>query len=127
MGYHVQLYGQLAFSRPLTLLEIKTLEPMLEHFRLETEVKEEEDDEGVYARTTATSLEVKEIDERRDNGIADELQRVLDALPLDLAAAGEFRIEGDENTDISRLVLDAGRAKTLRPKLVWPDGKKEDL
>lgn len=132
MGYITHVTGEFAIEPPLTYSEFKdskfapdnitsSYTPSLV-LRVSEQVVEKED--GVFLRRTATALVMREIDEYRERGLVDEVQSALDTFPGH-TFTGRLECEGDENTDMWRVVVRDGRASKVEPRIVWPDEEGE--
>jgi hypothetical protein len=128
MGYTTHVVGEFAIEPPLTYAEFKdskfapdnivsSYNPSLA-LRVSEQVVEKED--GVFLRRTATALVMREIDEYRERGLVDEVQNAVDAFPGH-TFTGRLDCEGEENTDMWRVVVRDGRAVKVEPRIVWPD------
>lgn len=128
MGYTTRVTGEFALTPPLTWTEFKD-SPFAPHniedaFNPSLILRVDEDsvdtDEGPLLRRTATALAMREIDEYRAYGLLDEVQAAVDAFP-GREWSGRLECEGEENTDIWRVVIRDGRAVRIEPRIVWPD------
>jgi hypothetical protein len=128
MGYTTHVTGEFAITPPLTWNEFKD-SPFAPHnaktgydpsLLLHVDESSVDTDEGPLLRRTATALVMREIDEYRERGLVDEVQRAIDSFPGH-AFIGRLECEGEENTDIWRVVIRDGRAVKVEPRIVWPD------
>lgn len=128
MGYTTHVTGEFAIEPPLTFAEFKDSKFAPDNVEnsytpsLILRVNEERVDteDGVFFRRTATALVMREIDEYRERGLIAEVQSAIDAFPGH-TFTGRLECEGDENTDIWRVVVRDGRAIKVTPRIVWPD------
>lgn len=128
MGYTTHVTGEFAIEPPLGYREFKdskfapdnvesSYSPSL-ILRVQEQLVEKED--GVFLRRTATALVMREIDEYRERGLVDEVQSAIDSFPGH-TFTGRLECEGEENTDLWRVVIRDGRAVRVEPRIVWPD------
>lgn len=128
MGYVTYVTGEFAITPPLTWNEFKDSkfaphnatsrhEPSLLFRVAEDSV---DTDEGTLLRRTATALVMRQIDEYRERGLVAEVQEAIDAFP-GREWTGWLECEGEENTDMWRVVIRDGRAIRVEPRIVWPD------
>ncbi|MEU9065838.1 DUF6205 family protein [Streptomyces sp. NPDC048306] len=128
MGYTTHVTGEFAIEPPLTWNEFKDSPfapdnaPSRHEPSLILRVSEDQvnTDDGPLMRRTATALVMREIDEYRERGLVDEVQRAIDSFPGH-TFTGRLECEGEENTDIWRVVVRGGRATRIEPQIVWPD------
>lgn len=128
MSYTTHVRGEFAINPPLAWSEFneskftpdnveKNHTPSL-ILRVNEERVDTED--GVFFRRTATALVMREIDEYRERGLVDEVQSAIDSFPGH-TFTGRLECEGEENTDIWRVVVRDGQAVRIEPRIVWPD------
>lgn len=128
MGYTTHVTGELAIEPPLFWPEFKDSRFAPNNITssytpsLVLRVTEEsvDTDEGPLLKRTATALVMREIDEYRERGLVDEVQSAIDSFPGH-TFTGRLDCEGEENTDIWRVVIRDGRAVKVTPRIVWPD------
>ncbi|MFC8515532.1 DUF6205 family protein [Streptomyces sp. NPDC057257] len=130
MGYITHVRGEFVIEPPLTWNEIKAspFEPVgrgkygIVELDLGLRVEEAsvDTDEGTLVRRTGTALVMREIDEYRARGLVEQVQRCIDLFPGH-TFTGRLECEGEENTDIWRVVIREGRAVKVEPRIVWPD------
>lgn len=128
MGYRTHVTGEFAIEPPLTYAEFKDSRFAPENAKnsytpaliLRVDEQMVEKDDGVFLRRTATALVMREIDEYRAHGLLDEVQAAIDAFPGH-TFTGRLNCEGEENTDLWRVVVRDGRALRIEPRIVWPD------
>lgn len=128
MGYNTHVTGEFAVTPPLTWNEFKD-SPFAPHniqssydpsLILRVDEDSADTDEGPLLRRTAYSLAMRDIDEYRAYGLLDEVQAAVDAFPGH-SWSGRLECEGEQNTDIWRVVIRDGRAVRVEPRIVWPD------
>jgi hypothetical protein len=128
MGYTTHVRGEFTIEPPLTWNEMKdssfaphnatsNYEPSLILRVSETQV---DTADGPLLRRTASALAMREIDEYRERGLVDEVQHAIDSFPGH-TFTGRLECEGQENTDIWRVIVRNGRALRIEPRIVWPD------
>jgi hypothetical protein len=133
MSYTTHVTGKFAITPPLTWPEFKNSPFAPDNIArgynrsLILRVSEETVDtnNGPLLRRTATALVMREIDEYREHGLVAEVQEAVDAFPGH-AFTGRLECEGEENTDIWRVVVRNGRAVKVEPRIVWPDEEATD-
>lgn len=129
MGYTTYVRGEFAITPPLTWQEFKDSQFAPDNMKSSYEpsliLRVDEDtvdtDEGPLLRRTATALVMREIDEYRERGLVDEVQAAVAAFP-GREWSGRLDCEGEENTDMWRVVIRDGRAVRIEPTITWPDG-----
>lgn len=77
-------------------------------------------DEGTLVRRTGTAFVMRHIDEYRARDLVEQVQRCIDLFPGH-TFTGRLDCEGDENTDLWRVVVRDGRAVRIEPRIIWPD------
>jgi hypothetical protein len=128
MGYTTHVVGEFVITPPLTWAEFKdsrfaphniddAWEPSL---ILRVDEDTVDTDEGPLLRRTATALAMREISEYRAHGLVDEVQSAIDAFPGH-TFTGRLDCEGEEDTDIWRVVIRDSRAVKVKARIVWPD------
>jgi hypothetical protein len=130
MGYTTCVDGEFAIEPPLTWNEIKAspFEPVGRgkygavgiDLDLRVEEASVDTDEGTLVRRTGTALAMREIDEYRARNLVEQVQSCIDLFPGH-AFTGRLDCEGEENTDMWRVVVRDGRAVKVTPRIVWPD------
>lgn len=128
MGYITHVRGEFTITPPLAWPEIKDspfspLSPAGDN-RLELVLRIDEEtvdtDDGTLLRRTASALVMVEIDEYRAHHLLDVVQRAVDSFPGH-TFTGRLECEGEENTDIWRVIVRGHRAVKVQPRIVWPD------
>lgn len=128
MGYTTHVRGEFTIDPPLTWSEFKDSPfspyPPAGDDRIELVLRVDEEtietDDGPLLRRTASALVMSEIDEYRAHGLLDVVQRAVDSFPGH-TFTGRLECEGEENTDMWRVVIRNGRAVKVEPRIVWPD------
>lgn len=135
MGYTTRVTGEFAIDPPLTWHEIKgspfsfpsalgriVREYHANEFDLALRVNEEtvDTEQGTLVRRTASALVMRQIDEYRERDLVQQVQRIIDLFPGH-TFTGRLECEGEENTDVWRVVVRDGRATRVEPRIVWPD------
>jgi hypothetical protein len=127
MGYTTHVEGELTISPPLTWNEFKD-SPFyaLQQYdaqrdlMLRVDETEVDTDGGVLTRRTASALVMAWEDEYRAYNLMDHVQEAVTAFPGH-TWSGRLECEGEENTDMWRVVVRDGRAVRVEPRIVWPD------
>ncbi|MGW4670132.1 DUF6205 family protein [Streptomyces sp. NPDC004324] len=125
MGYTTRVDGEFAIEPPLTWTEFKDSEFASDHIGapdLVLRVTEEaiDTDDGPLLKRTATALVMREIDEYRAHNLLAQVQKAVDSFPGH-TFTGRLDCEGEENTDLWRVVVRDGRALKIVPQIVWPE------
>lgn len=130
MSYITRVTGGFTITPPLTWTEIKTspFEPIgrraygAADIDLALRIDEEtvDTDEGQLVRRSASALVMPHIDEYRARGLVEQVQQCLDIFPGH-TFTGRLECEGEENTDLWRVIVRDGRAVRIEPRIVWPD------
>jgi Family of unknown function (DUF6205) len=129
MGYITHVMGEFEITPPLTWQELKDSEfaphNLKSSYEPDLALRVAEDsvdtDEGPLLRRTATALVMRQIDEYRERGLVETVQRAIDSFPGH-TFTGRLDCEGEENTDMWRVVIrDGRRAVRVEPRIVWPD------
>lgn len=125
MGYTTRVTGEFQITPPLKWPEIKDTPYISDDWRDSDLVLRVDDqlidtDDGPLIRRTASVLAMRHIDEYRANGLLETVQKAIDAFPGH-TFTGRLECEGEENTDIWRVVIRDGRAVKVEPRIVWPD------
>lgn len=130
MGYTTHVRGEFTIEPPLTWNEIKDspFEPVGRgqycaldiDLALRVEETSVDTDEGTLVRRTGTALVMRQIDEYRARDLVEQVQRCLGLFPGH-TFTGRLECEGEENTDLWRVIVRDGRAVRIEPRIVWPD------
>lgn len=131
MSYYTYVEGEFAIVPPLTWDEIRrspferASQPayLADGIDLLLRVEEApvETDEGTLVRRAGVALVMREIDEYREENLADQVQRVIDMFPGH-TFIGRLDGEGQYNSDMWRIIIRQGRAMKVKAQIVWPDG-----
>lgn len=129
MGYTTHVTGEFAINPPLTWPEFKDSEfapdNIIDSYDPDLILRVEEElvdtDDGPLLRRTATALVMREIDEYRAYNLLDQVQAAVDSFPGH-TFTGRLDCEGEENTDLWRVLIRDGRAVKVEPRIVWPEG-----
>lgn len=128
MGYTTNVTGEFAITPPLTWGEFKDSEFAPDNVEsnwkpsliLRTVEERADTRDGATLRITADALMMREIDEYRAYGLIEEAQRAVDSFPGH-TFTGRLECEGEENTDLWRVVIRDGKAVKVEPRIVWPE------
>lgn len=127
MGYVTHVTGEFSISPPLTWTEIKDTAyapgaTVVELPDLELRIDEvsAETGEGTLIRRSAAALVMRKIDEYRERNLVEQVQDAVDSFPGH-RWSGRLDCEGEENTDMWRVVIRDGKAQRVEPRIVWPD------
>lgn len=130
MGYTTHVTGGFTITPPLTWPEIKDaafsrgrdglfFAPTID-LALRVDETSVDTDEGPLLRRTASMLVMPHIDEYRARNLVQQVQSCIDAFPGH-TFTGRLECEGEENTDLWRVIIRDGRAVKVEPRIVWPD------
>ncbi|MDQ0943312.1 DUF6205 family protein [Streptomyces sp. V1I1] len=131
MGYSTHVTGEFAITPPLTWNEIKAspFEPIGRRgyygavdvdLMLRVDESSVDTEEGTLVRRTGTALVMREIDEYRARNLVEQVQSLI-SMFTGHTFTGRLECEGEENTDLWRVVVRDGRAVRIEPRIVWPD------
>jgi Family of unknown function (DUF6205) len=128
VGYTTYVTGEFTITPPLTWPEFKDSKyapDNLESRReppLVLQVEEETvtTELGPLLRLTATALVMREIDEYRAYDLLEKVQEAIDSFPGH-TFTGYLACDGEQSSDIWRVVIRDGRAVRVEPRIVWPD------
>lgn len=125
MSYTTHVTGEFAIEPPLTWPEIKDSPFASDDWRdsdllLRVDEEQVNTDDGLLIRCTASALVMREIDEYNARNLITQVQAAVDAFPGH-TFTGRLDCEGEENTDMWRVVVRDGRAVKVTPRIVWPD------
>jgi hypothetical protein len=127
MGYNTSVDGEIRIEPPLAWREFKD-SPFAGHDKDVTFSVEEETvatDDGPLIRKTAVALVPTWEDSYKAYHLVEHVQEAIDAFP-DRTFTGRLECEGEENTDIWRVVVRGRRAVKVTPRIVWPDEEGDD-
>lgn len=127
MGYNTYVTGELTITPPLTWNEFKD-SPFFaaddyapeRDLKLRIEESSVDTENGVLISRTAVALVMAWEDEYRAYNLMDHVQEAVDAFPGH-TWSGRLECEGEENTDLWRVVIRDGRAFRIEPRIIWPD------
>lgn len=131
MGYITRVEGEFTIEPPLTWNEIKN-SPFNKPGReglwgadgidlgLCVNEASVDTDDGPLLRRSASALVMPYIDEYRARELVEQVQRCINLFPGH-TFTGRLDCEGEENTDLWRVVIRNGRAVKVEPRIVWPD------
>jgi Family of unknown function (DUF6205) len=128
MGYTTHVSGEFAITPPLTWTEFKD-SPFAPHnirshcdpsLVLRVDEKTIDTSDGPLLRRTASALVMREIDDYRARNLVEEVQQAVDAFPGH-TFTGRLDCNGEDNPDMWRVVIRAGRALRVDPRIIWPD------
>lgn len=128
MSYTTHVTGEFAIEPPLTWNEFKAspfaphniTEPYDPDLILIVAEDNVDTDDGPLLRRTATALAMREIDEYNARNLMAQVQKAVDSFPGH-TFTGRLDCEGEENTDLWRVVVRDDRAVKVQPRIVWPD------
>lgn len=122
MGYNTSVSGEIRIEPPLTWREFKD-SPFAGHDKdvtLHVEAETADTDSGPLMRKTAVALVPTWEDSYRAYHLVEHVQEAIDSFPGH-TFTGRLECEGEENTDIWRVIVRDGRAVKVEPRIVWPD------
>lgn len=128
MGYNTSVTGEIRIDPPLTWGEFKdspflpdSLTATIDYdVCLHTDEATVDTGEGQLIRKTASVLLPRWEDSFRAYHLIEHVQAVIDAFPGHVFS-GRLNCEGEDNTDLWRVVIRDGRAVRVEPRIVWPD------
>lgn len=127
MGYTTYVRGELTVSPPLTWDEFKD-SPFYAASRgdaqrdlmLRVDAEEVDSPDGALIRRTASALVMAWEDEYRAYDLLKHVEEAVTSWPGH-TWSGRLECEGEENTDMWRVVIRDGHAVRIEPRIVWPD------
>jgi hypothetical protein len=130
MSYTTRVECEFAIEPPLTWKEVKnspfeavSTRAYVAHdidLVLRIEESSVDTDEGALVRRIGTALAMREVDEYRERNLVEQVQRCVDLFPGH-TFTGRLECEGEENTDIWRVIVRDGRAVRIEPRIIWPE------
>lgn len=125
MGYYSHIKGEIQFDPPLNKKDIPGPQEL---FAFDTDNESVEVEEGTLIRVSASRIVCRHEDDVRAYDVVAEL-RALTSSVQGRQWTGEFRIEGEENSDIRRVFVTGHADGTThvvewRVELLWPDGEE---
>lgn len=135
VGYNTTVDGEIRIEPPLTWAEFKG-SPFYEtertgkrDVRLKVDEEIVDTDEGQLVRRTAVALEGAYEGGYKAYQLLEHVQEAIDAFPGH-TFAGRLDCEGEEASDVWRVVVRDGTAVKVEPRIVWPDedeaGERDD-
>jgi hypothetical protein len=134
MGYHTTVDGEIRIEPPLTWAEFKTspfygFDSCERDVRLKVDEEIVDTDEGQLIRRTAAALEGAWEGGFKAYHLMEHVQEAIDSFPGH-TFTGRLDCEGEEATDVWRVVIRDGVAVKVEPSIVWPDdpeaGERDD-
>lgn len=122
MGYNTSVTGEIRIEPPLTWREFKD-SPFADRdmdVKLRIDAETVDTDDGPLMRKTASAIVPAWEDSYKAYKLIEHVQQAIDAFPGH-TFTGRLECEGEENTDIWRVVIRDGRAVRVEPRIVWPD------
>jgi hypothetical protein len=122
MGYNTSVTGEIRIEPPLAWREFKDSPFAGRDMDVKLRIDEEtiDTDDGPLIRKTASAIVPAWEDSYKAYKLIDHVQQAIDAFPGH-TFTGRLECEGEENTDIWRVVIRDGRAVRIEPRIVWPD------
>jgi hypothetical protein len=128
MGYYTYVTGEFAITPPLTWNEFKDSRFAPHNVKnsydpdliLRVDEESVDTDDGPLLKRTAVALEMREIDEYRAYNLLETVQEAVDSFPGH-TFTGRLECEGEDNTDMWRVVIRDGKAVKVEPRIVWPE------
>ena len=129
MGYNTTVTGEIRIEPPLKWADFKespfnrTSADAYDgtknvELRVETETVETED--GPLMRKTAVAVIPAWGGHGKFYNLIEHVQQAIKAFPGH-TFTGRLECEGEDNSDMWRVVIRDGRAVELKPRIVWPD------
>jgi hypothetical protein len=122
VSYNTRVDGEIRIEPPLTWRDFKD-SPFFSNKKDVTFRVDEEPvttDDGPLIRKTAVALVPTWEDSYKAYNLVAHVQEAIDAFPKH-TFTGRLECEGDENTDLWRVIIRDGRAVKVQPRIVWPD------
>lgn len=134
MGYYTRVTGEIRIEPPLTWQEFKDSRFLPGSpndngnydVRLCVDEETVDTDEGQLVRKTASVVLPRWDDSFKAYNLVEHVQAVIDAFPGH-TFSGRLECEGEDNTDMWRVVVRNGHAVKVEPRIVWPDEDEADL
>jgi Family of unknown function (DUF6205) len=122
MGYNTSVTGEIRIEPPLAWREFKDSPFAGRDMDVKLRIDEEtvDTDDGPLIRKTASAIVPAWEDSYKAYKLIEHVQQVIDAFPGH-TFTGRLECEGEENTDLWRVVIRDGRAVRIEPRIVWPD------
>lgn len=122
MGYNTSVSGEIRIEPPLAWREFKD-SPFAgrdKDVTLQVDAETVDTADGPLMRKTAVALVPTWEDSYKAYHLVEHVQEAIDAFP-EHTFTGRLDCEGEENTDLWRVVVRDGRAVKVTPRIVWPD------
>ena len=123
MSYYTDVSGKIRISPPITWPEMKT-SPFVDDdnldVRLDIEVETVDTSDGELIRRTAYDLIPATDEAYRVRHLVEDVQKAIDAFPGHVFT-GTLHCDGEDSSDLWRVVVCDGRAVKVEPRIVWPD------
>lgn len=125
MGYYSRITGEMEFSRPLTRVEIKAVEPALQdpdgwvYYKLAIDTETRETDEGTLTVIRAYGIQLITEDSVKAYDWERKLQEVISVLPGHVTVTGYFERKGEEGPDMERLYVKGRKVVAVQARIVW--------
>lgn len=132
MGYTTHVQGEFRFEPPLSWAEIKDSPfndesrrtPLqAKEVRLIVDTEEVDTEHGILTRKTASRLVLAWEDEYKEHNLVGHVNEAIDAFPGH-TVTGRMDCEGEDNSDIWRIVIRDRRAVRVNAQIVWPEGSE---
>lgn len=122
MGYNTSVTGEIRIEPPLAWREFKDSPFAGRDMDVKLRIDEEtvDTDDGPLIRKTASAIVPAWEDSYKAYKLIEHVQQAIDAFPGH-TFTGRLECEGEENTDLWRVVIRDGRAVRVEPRIVWPD------
>jgi hypothetical protein len=122
MGYNTSVTGEIRIEPPLAWREFKDSPFAGRDMDVKIRIDEEtvDTDDGPLIRKTASAIVPAWEDSYKAYKLIEHVQQAIDAFPGH-TFTGRLECEGEENTDLWRVVIRDGRAVRVEPRIVWPD------
>lgn len=131
MGYYTNLHGELEPSRPLTEAEVALIQEIFRKKDLDYFAYIDDDGEGLIdfnegesgkfydgVESLKHALELFAI-KISDND--NEADRTNPRVPLSVTYSGTLDVEGEENDDMWRIIVQNNTVFTQKPQIIWRD------
>lgn len=132
MSYFTSIHGRITITPPLTWAQIKDSPYLKANARdrglwpdalLDVTESTVQTDEGELTRREAVAIVPDEDSETSARTLIKDVQAIIDASDGH-EFAGRFDCEGEQNSDIWRLVIRDRRAVRVDARIVWPEGSE---
>ena len=132
MSNPTYIHGRIEINPPLTWAQIKDSPFLKANARsrglwpdaiLDVTETTVDTDEGELTRREAVAIVPDEGTETSARTLLKDVQSIIDASPGH-EFTGRFQCEGEENSDIWRVVIRDRRAVRINAQIVWPEGSE---